>query len=172
MSQQPATRAPGTYTARKVQCRSIHTRGSLSVLTLNIGPLVLGMPQLLLMLSLLLAVLTGWWVGRRHKRNPERQVFRLLLLALVVARLAFVLVFFEGFSDNWWGVLDIRDGGFIPWPGVLAALLAGGWLLWRTADLRKPLGAGLAAGVLTWGFITLGWRACEECTRPPGISMR
>src|SRR5690606_21406363 len=126
MSQQPATRAPGTYTARKVQCRSIHTRGSLSVLTLNIGPLVLGMPQLLLMLSLLLAVLTGWWVGRRHKRNPERQVFRLLILALVVSRLAFVLVYFEDFSDNWWGVLDIRDGGFIPSPGILRALLAGG----------------------------------------------
>jgi len=64
------------------------------MLTLNIGPLVLGIPQLLLVVSLLLAMLTGWWVGRRCQQTPERQVFRLLLLALVVARLAFWAVSF------------------------------------------------------------------------------
>lgn len=142
------------------------------MLTLNIGPLVLGMPQLLLLVSLLLAVLTGWWVGRRHQRNPERQVFRLLLLALVVARLAFVVVYFEDYRDNGWGMLDIRDGGFIPWAGMLAALLAGGWLLWRNADLRKPLGAALAVGVLSWGLSNLGWHAFEQGTRLPEMALR
>ena len=142
------------------------------MLTLNIGPLVLGIPQLLLVVSLLLAMLTGWWVGRRRQQNPERQVFRLLLLALVVARLAFVAVYFEAFSDNWWGMLDIRDGGFIPWPGILAALLAGGWLLWRNADLRKPLAAALAVGVLSWGFTNLGWHAFEQGTRLPEMALR
>lgn len=142
------------------------------MLTLNIGPLVLSIPQLLLVVSLLLAMLTGWWVGRRRQQNPERQVFRLLLLALVVARLAFVAVYFEAFSDNWWGMLDIRDGGFIPWPGILAALLAGGWLLWRNADLRKPLAAALAVGVLSWGFTNLGWHAFEQGTRLPEMALR
>src|SRR5690606_9901284 len=61
------------------------------MLTVNLGPLTLAVPHLLLMISLLLATLTGWWVGRRHQQNPERQVFRLLLLALLVARLSFVV---------------------------------------------------------------------------------
>lgn len=142
------------------------------MLTVNLGPLTLAVPHLLLMISLLLATLTGWWVGRRHQRNPERQVFRLLLLALLVARVAFVLVYLEDFSDAWWRVLDIRDGGFIAWPGILAALLAGGWLLWRDPSLRKPLGAALAVGIFSWGFASLGWHAFEQGTRLPEMALR
>lgn len=142
------------------------------MLTVNLGPLTLAVPHLLLMISLLLATLTGWWVGRHHQQNPERQVFRLMLLALLVARLAFVVVYLEEFSDAWWRVLDIRDGGFIAWPGILAALLTGGWLLWRDRSLRKPLGAALAVGVLSWSFASLGWHAFEQGTRLPDMALR
>ena len=57
------------------------------MLTVNIGPLALAVPHVLLLGSLLLATLTGWWVGRRSECNPERQLFRLLLVALLVALL-------------------------------------------------------------------------------------
>lgn len=142
------------------------------MLTVNLGPLTLAVPHLLLMISLLLATLTGWWVGRRHQRNPERQVFRLLLLALLVARLSFVVAYLDDFSGAWWRVLDIRDGGFIAWPGILAALLVGGWLLWRDPSLRKPLGAALAVGIFSWGFSSLGWHAFEQGTRLPEMALR
>ena len=55
------------------------------MLTLNIGPLTLAMPHVILLGSLLLASLVGWRVGRRSGRNPERQLFRLLLVAVLVA---------------------------------------------------------------------------------------
>lgn len=142
------------------------------MLTVNLGPLTLAVPHLLLMISLLLATLTGWWVGRLHQRNPERQVFRLLLLALLVARLSFVVAYLDDFSGAWWRVLDIRDGGFIAWPGILAALLVGGWLLWRDPSLRKPLGAALAVGIFSWGFASLGWHAFEQGTRLPEMALR
>jgi len=92
------------------------------MLTVNIGPLALAVPHVLLLGSLLLATLTGWWVGRRSECNPERQLFRLLLVALLVARLAFVAMYWAYYRDDWLSVIDIRDGGFIAWPGLVAAL--------------------------------------------------
>jgi len=141
------------------------------MLTVSLGPLTLAVPHLLLMISLLLATLSGWWVGRRHQRNPERQVFRLMLLALLVARLAFVVAYLEDFSDAWWRVLDIRDGGFIAWPGILAALFVGGRLLWLDPSLRKPLGAALVVGVFSWVFSSMGWHALEQGTRLPEMAL-
>ncbi|MEH6388387.1 MULTISPECIES: TlpA disulfide reductase family protein [Pseudomonas] len=142
------------------------------MLTMNVGPLALAVPHIILMVSLLLATLTGWWVGRRSKLNPEAQLFKLLLVALLVARLAFVVVYFEHFRDEPWGVIDIRDGGFIAWPGVVAAVLLGAWLAWREQTLLKPLGSAMAVGVLVWGFSSFVLHAFEQGTQLPELALR
>lgn len=142
------------------------------MLTIDVGPLALAVPHVLLLVSLLLAMLTGWWVGRRSERNPEQQLFRLLLVALLVARLAFVLAYFEHFRDEPWRVIDIRDGGFIAWPGVLVAILLGAWLAWREGSLRKPLASAMVVGVLSWGLGTFALHAFEHGTRLPEMGLR
>ncbi|WP_150305534.1 TlpA disulfide reductase family protein [Pseudomonas saliphila] len=142
------------------------------MLTMNVGPLALAVPHIILMVSLLLATLTGWWVGRRSKLNPEAQLFKLLLVAVLVARLAFVVVYFDHFRDDLWGVIDIRDGGFIAWPGVVAAVLLGAWMAWREVTLRTPLGAAMAVGVLVWGFSSFVLNAFEQGTRLPELALR
>ena len=75
--------------------------------------MALGVSHVLLFGSLLLATLVGWLIGRRHGCNPESQLFRMLMLGLLVARLGFVLVYAEYFRDQPWRAVDIRDGGFI-----------------------------------------------------------
>ncbi len=142
------------------------------MLTMNIGPLALAVPHVLLLGSLLLATLSGWWVGRRSACNPERQLFRLLLVALLVARLAFVIAYFEHYRGTWWRLIDIRDGGFIAWPGVLAALALGASWCWRERALRKPLGIALAVGVASWGLGSLAWHSFEQGTRLPNMALR
>ena len=142
------------------------------MLTINLGPWALAVPHVLLLASLALAMLTGWWAGRRDGLNPESQLFRLLLVALLVARLAFVLTYREHFADEPWRVLDIRDGGFVAWPGVLAATLLGAWMAWRHGPLRKPLGAALAVGVLSWGLASFALHAFEQGTRLPELGLR
>lgn len=124
------------------------------MLTVNIGPLAVASSHLILLASLLLATLTGWWMGRRRQCNPEKHLFNLLLLGLVVARLAFVVLYFDQFRNSLWRVVNIRDGGFIVWPGIVAALLMALWFSWREPILRLPLSSALTIGLIFWGAST------------------
>lgn len=139
------------------------------MLTVNIGPLAIASSHLILLISLLLATLTGWWMGRHHQRNPEKHLFNLLVLGVVVARLAFVILYFDHFKDNLWGVIDIRDGGFIIWPGIVVSLLVGLWLAWRDLNLRIPLGGALAAGLIFWSSSSYLLHAMQQGTQLPDM---
>lgn len=141
------------------------------MLTLNIGPLALAMQHVLIIGSLLLATLVGWRVGRRQGLNPEKQLFGLLMVALLAARLAFVAVYFQHYREQPWGIVDIRDGGFIAWAGVLAAVLLGAWQLYKNPPLRKPLGTAMMVGLLTWGAgnLVLQWQ--ERESRLPDLAL-
>lgn len=141
------------------------------MLTLNIGPLALAMQHVLIIGSLLLATLVGWRVGRRQAVNPEKQLFGLLITALLIARLAFVAMYLQHYREQPWGIFDIRDGGFIAWVGVLAALLLGIWKLYKTPPLRKPLGTAMMVGLLGWGAgnLILHWH--ERESRLPDLAL-
>lgn len=140
------------------------------MLTINLGPLALSTAHVLLLLSLLLATLTGWYVGRRRAVNPEKQLFRLLLVTLLVARLAFVAVYFEHYREQPLQAVNILDGGFIAWPGVLTALLLGAWQAWHTPAIRKPLVSALVVGVLSWGLGSFTLQSLEQGTRLPSLA--
>ncbi|MGN0925743.1 prolipoprotein diacylglyceryl transferase family protein [Ectopseudomonas mendocina] len=142
------------------------------MLTLNIGPLALGVNHVLLFGSLLVATLVGWLIGRRYGCNPERQLFHSLLVGLLVARLAFVLVYAEFYHDAPWRAVDIRDGGFIAWPGVLAGLALGVWYCWRQTQLRRSLGVAMGVGLALWLGGSLLLHALEQGTRLPDLQVR
>lgn len=142
------------------------------MLTLNIGPLALGVNHVLLFGSLLVATLVGWLIGRRYGCNPEHQLFRSLLVGLLVARLAFVLVYAEFYRDAPWRAVDIRDGGFIAWPGVLAGLALGVWYCWRQTQLRRSLGVAMGVGLALWLGGSLLLHALEQGTRLPDLQVR
>ena len=112
------------------------------MLTLNLGPLALGLAHLCLLASLLLASLVGAWLGRKRGGNPEAQLFLLFLLALLGARLAFVLEYASLYAAQPWKIIDLRDGGFTAWAGIGLALPVAGLLAWRTPRLRVALLAG------------------------------
>ena len=59
-------------------------------------------------------------------------------------------------------MLDLRDGGFLAMPGLLAGLALGVWLAWRDARLRRPLWLGLLVGVLCWSGGHLILQALER----------
>lgn len=142
------------------------------MLTLNVGPLALGVSHVLLLGSLLVATLVGWLSGRRNGCNPESQLFRMLMAGLLMARIAFVVMYAEFYRDAPWRVVDIRDGGFIAWPGVLAGLALGAWYLWRQARLRRPLGMAMSVGLALWLGGSVLLQALGQGTRLPDLQVQ
>lgn len=149
------------------------------MLTFNIGPFPMAASQLALLLAGLAALGVGRWVGHRQqaaevgeksatgatgdvdassasaektkKLGIGNTLSDMLLVGLLAARGVFVLTWLDSYRGAPWAMLDVRDGGFTPWAGVLAALLMALWQGARQAALRKPLVLGLLAGGLTWG---------------------
>lgn len=121
------------------------------MLSLNIGPLALSTPHALLLLSAIVAWLLGSLVGRRDKVSVGSALADIFLAAMLSARIGFVLLYFEHYRSNLWGVLDIRDGGFSAWAALAGGLACAGYHLWRYPKRRGPLGAGLLAGAMVWG---------------------
>ncbi|MCQ4348260.1 TlpA family protein disulfide reductase [Pseudomonas stutzeri] len=142
------------------------------MLTLDFGPLVLPVPYLLLLLAFAVAWVAGWWAGRRQRLDPEPTLFAMLLGGLVLARLAFVLRYAADYAAAPWQALDIRDGGFLLWPGVLGALLIGVFRAWRRVALRRPLALGVLAGALVWGGGSLALDRLERAGRLPELTLR
>ncbi|MGV8805776.1 MAG: TlpA family protein disulfide reductase [Polaromonas sp.] len=151
------------------------------MLTFNIGPFPLPASQLALLLAGLAALGVGRWVEHRQQgaetgekdapddvqaspasakqsektTNPgiSNTLSDMLLVGLLAARGVFVLTWLDSYRGAPWAMLDVRDGGFTPWAGALAALLVALWQGARQATLRKPLVLGLAVGMLTWGAL-------------------
>ncbi|MEW6706061.1 MAG: TlpA disulfide reductase family protein [Pseudomonadota bacterium] len=139
---------------------------------LQLGPLALPLPPLLL----LLAAMAGLWVGRRAGRradvDPEPALWRMLLLGLVAARLSFVWVWREAYLAQPWSVLDIRDGGFDPAIGWAAAALYAVAAVRRQPALRRALAAGGLATLALWsaGSVWL-WSQQAQRTPLPALSL-
>jgi thiol-disulfide isomerase/thioredoxin len=110
--------------------------------SLQIGPLALPYPILLLLGSAALAIYIGKSVGRKAAVNVESLTYRILLVAVIFARL---------------DILDIRDGGWNAQTGIIAAWIYTAILIRPRPALRKPLLAAIGAGSALWiiGSITL-----------------
>ncbi|WP_132893800.1 TlpA family protein disulfide reductase, partial [Pseudomonas aeruginosa] len=128
--------------------------------------------HLLLFLALGAALLGGWLAARGGGRNAEPVLFNLLLLGLLVARLAFVVRYWPQYRGDFAQMLDIRDGGFLAWPGLLAAVLGALFWAWRRPALRRSLGVGASLGLAFWLLGSLGLGIYERGTRLPELSLR
>lgn len=142
------------------------------MLSLNLGSLAIPMNLALIYGAFFIAWLSGWLIGRKRGTNPESALFSMLLMGAVVARAAFVIQYFQQYAGNIWQIIDIRDGGFLLLPGVIAAVLVGIYRAWRQAPLRIPLATGVAIGLVVWGAGISVQSALQSSQQIPDISVR
>ena len=142
------------------------------MLTLTIGSFALAINHLLLILALALATLVGWRVAKRGGENPESVLFSLCLLGLLAARIGFVIAYWRYFHQDPLQMLDLRDGGFVVWAGLLAVVVGAVIWGWRRAGLRRPLGWGLCSGLAFWLLASLSSNLYEKGTQLPDMVLR
>lgn len=142
------------------------------MLSLNLGPLAIPMDLALLYAAFFIAWLTGWLIGRKRGSNPESALFSMLVSGVLVARVAFIVQYFQQYTGNLWQMIDIRDGGFLLLPGVIAAVLVGLYKAWRQAPLRVPLAIGVCVGLLVWGASFSVLNALQSSQKIPDLAVR
>ncbi|MEJ5864880.1 TlpA disulfide reductase family protein [Pseudomonas farsensis] len=142
------------------------------MLTVTLGPLTMALNHLLLLAALGIASLVGWRVAKRGGENPESALFNLFLLGVLFARAGFVLAYWPMYRDALLEIIDIRDGGFSLWSGLLGMALATAWQGWRRPGLRRPLGWALFSGGLFWVLASFASHLYSKGTELPALSLR
>ena len=124
------------------------------MLSVGVGPLSLSIGHLLLALAFVVALIVGALTGRKEKTPVAGTLADIFLVAMVSARIGFVVRYFGEYQGDWLGMIDIRDGGFDMVTGLVVALAFTGYLMWKRAAMRRALGSAVAAGLITWGGIS------------------
>src|SRR5690554_903903 len=108
------------------------------------------------------AIIVGWLVVRARARrvpaaphaSPRRIAtalfFDTALVGLLAARLGYVLRWWPEYMAAPRSIIAIGDGGFLWWAGLPAAVAFAWWRSGKRLPLRRPLLAGIAAGMLAW----------------------
>ena len=124
------------------------------------------------------AGLLAWWLvrvlARRMGGAVDASVPKLaaalftdaFFVGLLAARLGYVLRWWPEYAASPWSVVAIGDGGFLWWIGLPAALAFTWWRTRRQTRLRRPVFAGLVAGLLAW-FALTGTLSLLQRSAPP-----
>ena len=82
---------------------------------LHLGPLVLPWALLIMLAGWQLGVWVHERLSVRRGLAPGPHGWRMALVALLAARLGFVLRYTDEYVAAPWSIINIRDGGWAPW---------------------------------------------------------
>ncbi|VBB15642.1 TlpA family protein disulfide reductase [Burkholderia stabilis] len=140
---------------------------------LSIGPFSIRV------VAVAIAALLAWLVARFIQRRPPdghhktapSLILDVLLLGLLAARIGYVAQWWRDYAAAPRSIVALGDGGFDWRIGIAAALLFAGWRLRRLPALRRPVMAGIVAGLAAWG-IAQGTLATLQQAAPPLAAMQ
>jgi len=117
---------------------------------MKIGPFVLPYTVLLFAIVTLLGLSIARYLDRRRPQQVEQAVTRILMVAVVAARLVFILRYRSAYLDHPLSMLDLRDGGWDAQSGVIAAWGYALWLMHRGRAMRRPLLLSIGGASAAW----------------------
>lgn len=147
---------------------------------LQIGPLAIQLPGLLLLLGVWLGTLMSERVARQNQLSASavsNMIFYALIGGILGARLGYVLRFLELYIQSPLGIIALNPNTLSPLEGVVAALLVAFIFgqrnelpLWKTLDVLTP---GMAVFMIFIGLTHLasGDAFGAETSLPWGINL-
>jgi thiol-disulfide isomerase/thioredoxin len=117
---------------------------------IHIGPLILPSTFILLAAGIGLGAAFANFLGKNSKLLLQPLLWRLLLVGIVVARLAYIWPYRVAYLSHPLDIIDIRDGGWDVQTGIIAAWLVGIVKTRTQAALRKPVFTGLLTTSVVW----------------------
>lgn len=131
---------------------------------LKLGPFALPIGPVLLLVAFFVSLAVVAWTNRNKNADVESSIWKVLIAAVLGARLVFVAMYAEAYKSAPWSILDIRDGGFNLTAGIIAASVMTMWLAWARPQMRKPFLLAVSAGAFVWAGGT--WLAAGQRSGP------
>lgn len=123
-------------------------------MSITIGPFAFATTHLIFILAAVSALLVAWLLARRTELRVSDSVFNILAVGLIVARASFIIRYFDLYADAPWQMLNVRDGGFDLWAGVIGGALVAVWEIFRRRPLWKPVLIACGTGVIAYTAMT------------------
>jgi thiol-disulfide isomerase/thioredoxin len=122
------------------------------MLSISIGPIAVSMSLFTTMIGIILFWTISHWLTRKNAENKQASdgIFTAIVAGFIVARIAFVLTLWSVYQENWWQILNIRDGGFIPYYGWIVSIVV---LIVSSRGSRKIGKAFLTASIIALAVI-------------------
>lgn len=116
------------------------------MLSLSIGPFAISMSVFTTIVGIIVFWATSYWLTRKSadKTQAIDAIFTAVLIGFAVARIAFVITLWPEYKENWWQIVNIRDGGFMPYYGWIASIVV---LIVASSRTRKISKVYLIAGI-------------------------
>lgn len=135
---------------------------------ISLGPWVFPVGIIAIALGWLAASAIAAFLRRRGQADADAPLWWLLLVALLVARGAYVVRWWPNYrASPWWSVVDIRDHGFSLVAGCITLAVALAIVVWRRPRLRHALPAAVAAGVAVAAFTVFTAGLLRTGAHPP-----
>lgn len=117
------------------------------------GPFAFATIHLIFFASLFVMFGLAWILGRIASIRATDAVFNVVAAGLLVARVSFVIRYFELYASSPWQILNVRDGGFDVWAGVIAGIVVAGYEILKNKALVKPVLISCVLGAVTWASL-------------------
>lgn len=136
--------------------------------SLQIGPLVVPYTLMLIAAAVFFGNIIAKRVDKGTEKTIENHFFKILIVAALAARIAFVIQYRSAYLSHPLDILDIRDGGWNALAGVIAAWAYALLLLMWKPYLRKPLLLVMSGSSLVWiaGTIALAMLTKDQFPIP------
>jgi len=138
----------------------------------NIGPVAVPVRVLAALAAVVSANLAVLWWRRRRGADADPALWRMVLWGFVAARAAFVLKHLDSYRADPLSALDIRDGGFIAFAGLLVAFAIGFEQVRRQPALRRPLMGASLLGIAVWAGVSFAAFANAPAAPLPALTLK
>lgn len=118
--------------------------------SIEIGGFSISVALIVLAVTLLIGLVIGKQIAGNLSATAEKIIWQIFWVGLVAARIGFVLKYNEIYFASPWDIIDIRDGGWHTFFGIVAAYLFGFIQIVTTPALRKALSAALLTSLCVW----------------------
>lgn len=140
-------------------------------MSVTAGPFAFATQHLVFLFSCALALGLAWWLGRRQDVSAADAVFRIIAVALISARLVFVIIYYESYLSAPWQILNVRDGGFSLITGFIAGIAWGLYEWRRYPSARKAIATASLSGVAVGVALSLLLQFQVQQTEFPQASL-